>query len=65
MGRDPLLLMVGDWTLETMIDDQGLVLMMHTSHNPKTTHFMRFDRKQAALLQAYLDSNLPSNGVHQ
>ena len=59
MGSDPLLLMVGGWTLEVNVNDLGTEIMMHTSSNPRTTHYMRLDQKQAALLHGYLDHNLP------
>lgn len=58
MGSDPLLLMVGGWTLEVKVNDLGVEIMMHTSSNPRTTHFMRLDQRQGALLFGYLDSNL-------
>lgn len=58
MGSDPLLLMVGGWTLEVKINDLGAEIMMHTATNPRSTHFMRLDRKQAELLRAYLDQNI-------
>ena len=59
MGSDPLLLMVNGWTMEVKINDLGAEVMMHTATNPRSTHFMRLDRKQAALLRDYLHHNLP------
>lgn len=60
MGSEPLLLMVGDWTLEIKINDFGAEIMMHTGRIPRTTHFMRLDPKQAGLLADYLDQNVSS-----
>ena len=61
MESEPLLLMVGDWTLEVKINDLGTEIMMHTSGLGSATHFMRLDPKQAALLHGYLDHNLPQS----
>jgi hypothetical protein len=58
MGSDPLLLMVGNWTLEVKINDLGCEVMLHTDSNPRTTHFVRLDRKQSRLLLDYLDRNM-------
>lgn len=58
MGSEPLLIMVGKWTLEINVNDLGVELMIHTDTNPRTTHFMRLDRKQGTLLRNYLDQNI-------
>ena len=60
MGRDPILLSVGNWTLEAAINDFGLALTMHAGSGSRSMHFMRFEWKQAALLRDYLNENLPS-----
>ena len=61
MGSEPLLLIVGDWTLEVKINDLGTEIMMHTGNVSRTTHFMRLNPKQAALLHGYLDHYLPQS----
>ena len=61
MESEPLLLIVGDWTLEVKINDLGTEIMMHTGNVSRTTHFMRLNPKQAALLHGYLDHYLPQS----
>lgn len=56
---EPLILKIDGWELEVKISDLGTEVRMHTDSQPRTTHFMRLDRAQSALLHGYLDRNLP------